>query len=86
MTDPAHGWMIMWNFSIEHGSFCMTQSEAKDANEIRQFAANRLGCGTDLTDAFDVGAYNALKNGNPRFVRPARGRTVPPSRRFGDCS
>jgi hypothetical protein len=30
MTDPAHGWMTLWNFSIEEGSLCMTQIEAKD--------------------------------------------------------
>jgi hypothetical protein len=30
----------------------MTAQTLKDAAEVRQFVADRLGCGTDLTDAF----------------------------------
>src|SRR4051812_47802190 len=53
MIDQAHGLMIIWNFSIREGSVCMAQSESKDADEIRQFVVNKLGCGTDLSNAFD---------------------------------
>jgi hypothetical protein len=50
----------------------MTAQTLKDAAEIRQFVADRLGCGTDLTDAFYAGAYGALTNANPRFVSAVR--------------
>jgi hypothetical protein len=29
MTDPAHGWMILWNFSVKEGTFCMTQTDQR---------------------------------------------------------
>jgi hypothetical protein len=50
----------------------MTAQTLKDAAEIRQFVADRLDCGTDLTDAFYAGAYGALTNANPRFVSAVR--------------
>jgi hypothetical protein len=32
MTDPAHGWMTLWNFSIEEGSLCMTQTDQRTSS------------------------------------------------------
>jgi hypothetical protein len=56
------------NFKI--GDFTMTDFDFNDADQIRKFVDDRLGCGTDLAQGFYDGAFGALKHGDPRFVIP----------------